>query len=130
MKEVRRFWLAAAFAPLSVPAWYVLTIFFSAANFGNSFVGYVATIAVVSYAGFFVIGLPFALILRAKGKLTFAALLVGSLLAGPLFLVLMQVLSVEPVTFHGSDVQLAISFTVLSVTVAMVFGLIAKVRIH
>ena len=130
MKEVSRFWLAAAIAPLFVPAWYVLTIFFSDSNFGNSFVGYVATIAAVSYVGFLLIGLPIAMILRFMGQLTFAALLVGSVFAGPLFLVLMQVLSGEPVTFSGPYVQVVISFTVLSATVAIVFGMIARVRMR
>jgi len=130
MKELSRFWLAAALAPLSVPAWYVLRILFSDSIFGNSFLGYVAAISAVSYVGFLAIGLPFVLILRFKGKLTFAALLVGSVLAGPLFLVLMQVLSGERVTSSGPYIQIVISLTVLSATVAIVFGMIARVKMR
>ena len=68
------------------------------------------------------------LFLRVKGHLSYRALLLGGVVAGPLFVIFMQVWAGEPVTFHEAYAQVAIAFTVLSVTVAMVFGLIAKVR--
>ena len=67
--------------------------------------------------------------LRAKGRLTYGALLLGSIVAGPLFVIFMQVWSGESVSFQGPYAQAAITFTVLSVTVAIVFGLIARARI-
>ena len=130
MKDVGRFWLAAALAPLSVPALSALISLYSGSGFETPIIRYMAPIAAASYIGFLVFGLPFVLLLRSKGRLTYWALLIGSIVAGPLFLIFMQVWSGEPVTFQGAYAQGAISFTVLSVTVAMVFGLIAKVRIH
>ena len=130
MKDVGRFWLAAVLAPLSVPALFALKSLYSGSGFETPFIANMATIALVSYIGFLVFGLSYVLLLRAKGRLTYGALLLGGIVAGPLFTIFMQVWSGEPVTFHGWYVQIAIWFTVLSVTVAMVFGLIAKVRIH
>jgi len=88
-----------------------------------------ATIAAATYIGFLVFGLPYVLLLRVKGRLTFVALLLGGIVAGPLSVILLQVSSGEPVTFQEPYVQGAIVFTALSVLVAMVFGLIARVRI-
>lgn len=128
VKDVGRFWLAAALAPLSVPALFALTTLYSGSGFETPFIAYIATIAAVSYIGFLVFGLPFVLLLRAKGRLTFAALFLGGIVAGPLFVILMQVWSGEPVTFQGAFAQAAIMFTVLSVAVAMLFGLIAQAK--
>jgi len=129
MKELTRFWLAAILAPLSVPALFVLLSLFEGRIFQNMFIAYLATIAAVSYAGFFVLGLPFAIILKSKNKLTYWALFLGGIIAGPLFHILMQVFSGEPVTFQRPYDQILISYTILSVAIAMVFGLIAKARI-
>lgn len=129
MKDIGRFWLAAALAPLSVPALFVFRSLYSGSGFEGPFIAYLAAIAAVSYIGFLVFGLPFVLLLRAKGNLTYGALLLGGIVAGPLFVIFMQVWSGEPVTFREAYAQAAIVFTVLSVTVAMTFGLIAKARI-
>ena len=126
MKDIGRFWLAAAIAPLSVPAIFVLTSLYSGSGFESPFIAYLAAIAAVSYIGFLIFGLPFVLLLRFKGSLTYGALLLGGIVAGPLFFILMQVWSGEPVTFREAYAQAAMLFTALSVTVAIVFGLIAK----
>ena len=130
MRDIGRFWLAAALAPLSVPALLVLKSLYSGSVFETAFIGYLAATVVATYVGFLVFGLPFVLLLRAKGRLTYGALLLGGIVAGPLFAIFMQVWSGDPVSIYGWYVQVAIWFSVLSVTVAMVFGLIAKVRIH
>ena len=130
MKNVGRFWLAAALAPLSVPALYALKSLYSGSGFVSPFIGFFAATVLVSYIGFLVFGLPYVLLLRAKGRLTYGALLLGGIVAGPLFFIFMLVWSGDPVSFDGWFVPVAIWFSVLSVTVAMVFGLIAKVRIH
>lgn len=130
MNESSRFWLAAALAPLSVPAWYVLASFFSEFGFSQAFVGYFAAIIAVSYMGFVLIGLPIALFLRYRDNLTYLSLFVSSMLAGPLFLVFMQLISGEPVIFDARYAQVAISFTALSTMVAMVFGKIARVKMR
>lgn len=130
MRDIGRFWLAAALAPLSVPALLVLKSLYSGSVLETAFIGYLAATVVVTYVGFLVFGLPFVLLLRAKGRLTYGALLLGGIVAGPLFAIFMQVWSGDPVSFYGWYVQVAIWFSVLTVTVAMVFGLIAKVRTH
>lgn len=122
MKGIGRFWLAAALAPLSAPALFVIATLYDGTSSAPLLVGFLVTIAAVSYVGFLVFGLPFVLLLRAKGKLTYVALLLGGIVTGPLFMIFLRVLSGKPVTFHGGD-------AVLSVTVAIVFGLIAKARI-
>ena len=126
VKDIGRFWLAAAIAPLSVPAIFVLTSLYSRSGFETPFIAYLAAIAAVSYIGFLIFGLPFVLLLRSRGNLSYGALLLGGIVAGPLFLIFMQVWSGEPVTFQEAHAQAAIAFTALSVTVAIVFGLIAK----
>lgn len=128
MNDVRRFWLAAALAPLSVPALLILFSFIAASGFQTPFIATIAAIASGSYIGFFVFGLPFALLLRAKDRLTYGALFFGGIIAGPLFVILWLILSDEPLVFDRLYVQITIYFSVLSVTVAMVFGLIANVR--
>ena len=130
MNDVGRFWLAAALAPLSVPALLALFSLFPGLGFQTPFVATIAAFASVSYIGFLVFGLPFALLLRAKDRLTYRALFLGGIIAGPLFVIFWLVLSGEPIAFDRLYVQIAIYFTVLSVTVAMVFGLLAKVRKH
>lgn len=129
MKDNSRFWLAAALAPLSVPAYFVLeTALVDGGNFNtNQFflaIGF-------SYGGFLLIGLPFALFLQSKGKLTIIWILVGALLAGPLYLALLDVV------FFGQSLNWRIIrsdttpyFVFWSVMVAAVFGLIAKVRVN
>jgi hypothetical protein len=131
MKDAERFWLAAALAPLSVPALSVTKTLYSGFIFDvdEFYFIYLAIGAAFSYVGFLVIGLPFVLWLRLKGNLTYVALLLGGVVAGPLSMIFMQVLSGEPVTFHEVYAQVAIAFTVLTVTVAIVFGLIANARI-
>jgi len=130
MKDVGRFWLAAALAPLSVPALLALLSLFSGPGFQTPFIATIAAIASASYVGFLVFGLPFILLLRIKDRLTYGTLLIGGIITGPLFVILWQVWSDEPFAFDRLYVQIAIYFTVLSVTVAMVFGLIANVKKH
>jgi hypothetical protein len=128
VKNTKRFWLACALSPLSVPAIYVVQSLFTGSGFKDPFIAIFASIVVVSYVGFLVFGLPFVRFLRAKVKLTYVALFLGGLLAGPMFTVFMQVWSGDEVTFRGAFAQVAMVFSLLSVTVAMVFGLIAKAR--
>lgn len=129
LKKNTSFWLAVVVAPLSVPALSVILSLFSNSGFDEIYFVTLAIIAVVSYVGFIVFGLPFALILRSKDKLTLRALFLGGVIAGPLFHVFMQIWSGDELTFRGPDVQVLITMTVLSVGVAIVFGLIAKARI-
>jgi hypothetical protein len=128
VKEAGRLWLAIALAPLSVPALFVLTSLYSGSGFETPFVAYMATVAAVSYIGFLIFGLPFVLLLKATDRLTYGALLLGGIFAGPLCAIFIQVWSGEPVTFQGAYAQVAIVFSILSVMVAMVFGLIAKAK--
>lgn len=130
MNDSGRFWLAAALTPLSVPALFASFSLFSGSGFQTPFVATIAALASGSYIGFLVFGLPFVLLLRAKDKLSYGKLILGGFVAGPLFVILWLVLSAEPIVFDRLYVQISIYFTVLSVTVAMVFGFIAKVRKH
>ena len=129
MKDIRRFWLAAALAPLSVPALSVINMLYSGSSFNEINFVYMAISAAASYLGFLLFGLPFVLWLRFKGKLTYLALLLGGVVAGLLFMIFWQVLSDEPVSLNEAYAQVAIAFTFLSVMVAIVFGLIANARI-
>ena len=88
-----------------------------------------AIVAAVSYIGFFVFGLPFVLVLRSKDKLTLKALFLGGVIAGLLFHVVWSILSGEEFAFRWEYFQVVVMMTVLSVGVAIVFGLIARARI-
>jgi len=77
VKDIGRFWLAAALAPLSVSGLYALKSLYSGSGFESPFIAVIAATAFVSYIGFLVFGLTFVLLLRAKGRLTYGALLLG-----------------------------------------------------
>ncbi len=129
MKKNTRFWLAVVVAPLTVPAYTVVLSLFSSFSLDGIHFGTLAIVAAVSYFGFFVLGLPFVLVLRSKDKLTLTALFLGGAIAGLLFHVFWSILSDFEFAFRWEYFQVLIMMTALSVGVAIVFGLIAKARI-
>jgi hypothetical protein len=129
VKKNTSFWLAVFVAPLTVPAYVVVMSLFRYFSLYEIHFGSLAIVAAVSYIGFFVFGLPFVLILRSKDKLTLTALFLGGVIAGPLFHVFWSILSGEELAFRWEYFQVLVMMTVLSVGVAIVFGLIAKARI-
>ena len=126
MKKSSRFWLAVALAPLSV------TIFFSivrliAATGDLAAVG-IGFATAYSYFGSIVLGLPYVLLLRAKGKLSLVTLLLGGILAGAIFSGVFGLLFRLPgatVSFQSIGVCV-----LLSSMVAVVFGVVARVRLY
>ena len=125
MNGISRFWVAALFAPLSVPI---------CLGIGQLLVGPEEFIwtglwiaAAFSYLGFIVLGLPCLLILRSYGRLSFVAILIASIVAGALYGIFLE-------TFIGGP-GVRVSFAVLrlpvffSVIVATTFSVFAKVRL-
>ncbi len=129
MKKNTSFWLAVVVAPLTVPAYVVVMSLFRYFSLYEIHFGTLAIVAAVSYIGFFVFGLPFVLVLRSKDKLTLKALFLGGVIAGLLFHVVWSILSEEEFAFRWEYFLVVVMMTVLSVGVAIVFGLIARARI-
>ncbi len=127
-KESRRFWLAVALAPLSVVVFEILRQIWVR---GEVYLDYLHLYAIFSYVGMLLFGSPYSLLLRFKDKLTFVALLIGGLIAGPLYMEILEVVvngqSARLRHLYSSDMILP---AFLSVMVAAAFGLIAKVRIR
>lgn len=126
----RRFWLAVALAPLSV------LVFETVRNSWDDGIlrlnlEHMLLYALFSYAGMLIFGLPYAFVLRLKDKLTFVALIIGGLIAGPLYIELLNVVlfghSAKLRHLYSEDMILP---AFLSGTVAAVFGLIARARIR
>ena len=130
MSDSSRFWLAAALASLSVPTVFIVQALYAGSGFGFPFLAYFAAIAAVSYVGFLVLGLPFVLLLRARGRLSFGAILLGGIAAGPLFFIFLWLWSGEPAFPTAEGAQVVVVFTGLTATVAATFGVIAKARIR
>lgn len=113
-----------------MPGFYLIVPLFSNAAYDEIYFVNAAIIAMFSYIGFVVFGLPFVLILRSRDKLTLAVLFLGGIVAGPLFLFLIAYWSGDKVTLRGpDDIQTLITMSALSAGVAIVFGLISKARI-
>ena len=129
MKKNTSFWLAVVVAPLTVPAYVVVMSLFRYFSLYEIHFGTLAIVAAVSYIGFFVFGLPFVLVLRSKDKLTLKALFLGGVIAGLLFHVVWSILTGYEFAFRWEYFLVVVMMTVLSVGVAIVFGLIARARI-
>ena len=126
MNKSSRFWLAVFLAPLSV------TIFFSIARLIPA-TGDLGAVGIwfataYSYLGSIVLGLPYVLLLRAKGKLSLVALLLGGILGGVIFSGVFGLIFRLPgatVSFQSIGVCVF-----LSSMVAVVFGAVARVRLY
>jgi len=129
VKKNTSFWLAVVVAPLTVPAYVVVMSLFRYFSLYEIHFGTLAIVAAVSYIGFFVFGLPFVLVLRSKDKLTLKALFLGGVIAGLLFHVVWSILTGYEFAFRWEYFLVVVMMTVLSVGVAIVFGLIARARI-
>jgi len=82
----------------------------------------------ISYAGFVLVGLPFVLLLRAKNLLNCWSLLGGSLVAGPMFLLLAEIFLPGALFRGGWDALIVLTSVVPSIFIAMTFAYISGAR--
>ena len=83
--------MAAALAPLSVLVVEIARLSWDDRELRLD-LDFVLLYAFFSYLGMLISGLPYALILRRIDKLTFVALIIGGLVAGPLYIELLDVI--------------------------------------
>ena len=123
------FGLASILAPLSVPVsalFFIVVVSGAPSNLDGVFLFWVS---IISYFGFFVFGLPLALILRKYGRLYIWSLVLGGAAGGAvvamsIFLFLRFVLDFGAMkNIFGATMI----FAILGSVVALSFGLLARV---
>lgn len=120
------FWLAVFLAPLSVTVFFTLVRLIAAT--GDLAAVGIGFATAFSYLGAIVLGLPYVLLLRAKGKLSLVTLLLGGVLAGVIFSVVFGLVYRLPgATINFQSIGVCVF---LSSMVAVVFGAVARVRLY
>ena len=130
--EDNRFGLAIAIAPLAAPAIFFGMLVATSGQFSMTILSIGLVTSLVSYCGFFLVGIPTIYFLRKIDMLRLWSLCIAGAIGGVIVGVVIDVglggkYAIQ--SLWGGEIENLVSYAILGLAVATTFGLAARIPI-